>query len=212
MKNLPPAPKMLWLRKWDKHGALFWPLIDNNTKRNRRYQAMHLRQRHGNREEIMRRGRGKARDEKESLGCNERSPVWQREVNEKRQCKVVKGEGVRRSRTMEMKENERGKKRWPVWREAASERAERGLLSSAALSPPGQTPGLCHMSLALQRFGRRFWHDNMGYANKPRAHMPRLQGQLRREKQKLKQRTGAEEWEEDDTKGTEWGKWKLQWL
>lgn len=161
LKNLPPAPKMMQLRTWDKHGALFWPRIDNNTKRNRRYQAMHLRQRHGNREEIKRRGRGKARDEKESLGCNQRSPVWQCEANEKRQCKVVKGEGVRRSRTMEMKENERGKERWPVWREEESERAERGLSNSAALSPPAQMPGLCHMSLALQRFGRRLWQDNM---------------------------------------------------
>lgn len=40
----------------------------------------------------------------------------------------------------------------------------------------------------------------MELANKLRADIPRLRGQQRREKQKLKQRRGDEEWEESDAK------------
>lgn len=61
---------------------------------------MHSRQRHGKKRTNTERqrgtqktGGGKENDEREteSLGHNKRSSVWQSEVNEKRQCKVVRG-------------------------------------------------------------------------------------------------------------------------
>lgn len=50
--------------------------------------------------------------------------------------------------------------------------------------PPGQIPSLCHMSLALKRFGCWYWQDNMGKQINRELEMPRVQGWQRKQKTK----------------------------
>lgn len=150
---------------WDKHGGLHWPLRDN-----KRYQAMHLRQWQKLREEseIKRQEKEKQMTKRESLGHNKRSSEWQNDVNEKRQRKVVRGQGVRRSRGMEMKEHNRRQKRWRVRWEKGINKIWVSLLDSVVSVHQGRFLALI-LYLPLERFEWWFWTDDIDKPNQSGA-------------------------------------------
>lgn len=116
--------------------------------------------------------------EPESLGHNKRSSVWQSEANEKRQCKVA-----RRSKSIEMKENEGGKR--DDEQSDESRQSERGLRNRVVPVHRGEALPCCVTCLwHYADFQRWFWQDNTDKQTNWEPDMPRAQSRQTTTKEK----------------------------